>query len=226
MAAGLLTPFVLGAGLALGDLLWLARSDWRLCVPLATGAGVYVLLHLGWRSPMIPYVFGHEITHAGAALLSGHRVMGMKVSSRGGHVTLSGSNLLVALAPYVFPFYTGGVVVVMLVVHRSWPGWVLHPAWVEGACGLTFAFHAFATARALAQPQPDLDMAGRWLSWTLILLGNSVSVLLLLKWLYPQVVSVPGVGEAWWRHSQAVLQVFGAGMLGIFQKAVLLGRSG
>ncbi|MBK8574781.1 MAG: hypothetical protein IPN90_03555 [Elusimicrobia bacterium] len=42
--------------------------------PLLAGALAYLLLYFVFRKPMTVYVFGHELTHAAAALLSGYKV--------------------------------------------------------------------------------------------------------------------------------------------------------
>ena len=64
--------------------------------------------------PMRTYVFGHELTHAFAAWMSGAEVISFHVSKKGGAVTLTKTNLFVALAPYMFPLYALILLVVLL----------------------------------------------------------------------------------------------------------------
>ena len=66
------------------------------------------------------YVFGHELTHALWTWLFGGQVKKMKVSSSGGHVIISKTNFLIALAPYFFPLYAVIVVGVFALGHLIW----------------------------------------------------------------------------------------------------------
>ena len=65
--------------------------------------------------PMWVYVFGHELTHALWTWLMGGRVKQFKATSKGGHVIVTKTNFLIALAPYFFPVYA--VLVVAGVCH-------------------------------------------------------------------------------------------------------------
>ncbi|MBW7908112.1 MAG: M50 family metallopeptidase, partial [Kiritimatiellae bacterium] len=73
---------------------------------LAGGFLFWLLLYLLLPRPMRTYVLGHELTHAFWALLMGARVSRLRVTARGGSVTISKSNWIITLAPYFFPFYT------------------------------------------------------------------------------------------------------------------------
>ncbi|HRY28611.1 MAG TPA: hypothetical protein P5079_01090 [Elusimicrobiota bacterium] len=152
--------------------------------PVLAGAGGYVLLHLLFQKPMRLYVFGHELTHALAAWLSGFRVKSMKVSAKGGEVSLSDSNLLVALSPYCVPFYTL-TALGLFEVSRRFVGFAVPPFWYAFTIGLTFSFHAALTGHALLQNQPDLRYAGTFFSLVLILFSNVLVFVLLLKILFP-----------------------------------------
>src|SRR6267142_2104990 len=55
--------------------------------------------------PIRTYVFGHELSHALAAWMSGANVKHFRVSKRGGSVSVSKSNIFIALAPYILPLY-------------------------------------------------------------------------------------------------------------------------
>ena len=74
-------------------------------VPLLAGAACWLVIFLLLPKPMWIYVFGHELTHALWTWLFGGRVKKMKVTSAGGHVVVSKTNFLIALAPYFFPLY-------------------------------------------------------------------------------------------------------------------------
>ena len=139
------------------------------------GFGFFVLLYLLLPAPMKTYVLAHELTHALWGLAMGARVKRMKVSSGGGSVTLTKSNVLITLAPYFFPLYT---ILLLIVYLASAPVFDLHayrPLWYA-LLGLTWAFHLVFTLHALRQRQPDILEHGRIFSWALIYLINMLTL--------------------------------------------------
>lgn len=195
--AVVLLPWVAAAWVALWSLLRSLHLPWTSLGPVLAGAGVYALFQALFSKPMGLYVFGHELTHAITAWLSGYRVKSLKVSASGGEVVTSDTNLFVALAPYCVPLYTVMVVALYALVRRSMDP-VTPPLWCAFAVGLTFAFHLALTFHALRQRQPDLEHGGVFLSLVVIALSNGVALALLLKFLYPQAVSLADFGRAWW----------------------------
>jgi hypothetical protein len=153
------------------------------------GAGVYSFFHLLFRKPMTVYVFGHELTHAAAALLSGYKVKSLFVSEKGGEVELSDSNVFVALAPYCVPLYTAMVLLAYGLV-RQYAALSHPPLWVGFGVGFTLFFHGALTIHSLRQNQPDLRHAGTFFSMVLIILMNGLALLLVLKALFPLSVNV------------------------------------
>ena len=73
---------------------------------LGIGYTLWLVLWFVMPQPARAYVMAHELTHALWALLFGARIRKMKVTAKGGSVSLSKTNLLITLAPYFFPFYT------------------------------------------------------------------------------------------------------------------------
>lgn len=162
-------------------------------MPALGGACVYGLFQWVFRKPIFLYVVGHELSHALAAYLSGHRVKSFSVSSKGGEVVLSGSNVWVALAPYCIPIYTGLLVAGLALVQRFTDLNV--PPWLgASAIGFSFAFHVSLTVFALRQHQPDLRYVGPFLSLVLIFLINGLIFVVLLKLLWPRGVSLTTFG--------------------------------
>lgn len=139
------------------------------------------------------YVFGHELTHALAAWSHGGKVHGFKVGDQGGHVDLSHSNALIALAPYFVPLYTALVVFLYRLLLWWNPGLGWNAAYYF-LMGLTLSFHLIFTFDCLFNhEQPDLAAAGGAVfSISLIGLANGLSVLFLLKILFPQSVALKG----------------------------------
>lgn len=154
-------------------------------------AGVFSFFAFQWAffTPMRTYVFGHELTHALAAWMSGGKVKGFHVSKRGGHVKVTKSNLFVSLSPYIVPVYS--VLLTALSFMACWLYPPLKAYWrvFLWFLGLSFGFHVALTYYALGQGQPDLKPSGRFLSAVLIYLGNTLSVALLLGVLFPKTLS-------------------------------------
>lgn len=140
---------------------------------VAVFAGLIVQL-LAWivlPMPVKTYVLGHELTHAIWGVLFGAKVSQLRVAAQGGSVTLSKSNVLITLAPYVFPFYTVLVGVVALVTRcfvspLPWPC-----VWLF-LVGFTWSFHCLFTVRSLLQRQPDIDEYGHVFSYVFIWIFN------------------------------------------------------
>lgn len=173
-------PF--GAGLGLSFALWAIH---RWLIPEAAGPAAWAARGARWS-----YVLGHELTHAMAAWATGGKVYAISVGEKEGHVDLSHSNMLVALAPYCVPFYALAVAAgyrVLLWLRPEAGGEALFLFLLGGALGahLLFTWDSLTSTR-----QPDLDAAGGVLfSLSLIAIANALMIMLLLKGLFPE--SVP-----------------------------------
>jgi hypothetical protein len=152
------------------------------------GFAGYLVFQWVFFRPMRTYVFGHELTHAMAAWMTGGEVHHIQVGKRGGSVTVTKPNLFVALAPYMIPFYSLILLALFFVVNFFYP---LDRYWTYflAALGASLAFHAALTLFALKQGQPDLKAGGTFLSGVLIVLGNSLVLVFLLGVLFPKTVS-------------------------------------
>jgi len=201
LAALFLLPTI-AVWVAAGSLLHSFGGSARTLWPAAAGAAAYGLFQAAFSRPMGLYVFGHELTHVLAAWVSGYRVRSLKVSSSGGEVVTSDTNLFVALAPYCVPLYTILAVALIILARPPVPSPSESMAGAF-AIGFTFAFHAALTFHALRQNQPDLRPAGVLLSLVLILLSNGLVLVLLLKFLRPEAVSLAAFGRRWWSVARA-----------------------
>lgn len=138
--------------------------------------------------PIRTYVFGHELTHALAAWMTGGKVKHFHVSKKGGSVTVSKTNFFVALAPYMVPIYTLLLLGTFFAVNYFYPirAYWRPFLWVLGA---SIGFHMALTGYALRMDQPDLKASGKFLSGVIIYLGNTASIVFLLGVLFPRTVS-------------------------------------
>lgn len=153
------------------------------------GMASYVAFQWVFFRPIRTYVFGHELSHALAAWASGAKVRHFRVSKKGGSVSVNRSNVFIALAPYVLPLYSIAVMLAYFIgcaLYAPLKGYWHVFLWILGA---SFAFHMALTAYALQMDQPDLRLAGKFLSGVVIYLGNVVSVVMLLGVLFPKTVS-------------------------------------
>ena len=157
-------------------------------VPLVAGATCMVILYFAVPKPMWVYVFGHEFTHALAAMSCGGRVKGMKVTAGGGHVLVTKDNFFITLAPYFVPIYTGVIIAGFLLARHFWD-W--NGPWAWGAfcwaLGLTYAFHVLLTLNILRTRQPDITSQGVFFSVAIIAAGNLLAILAALPLLMPAV---------------------------------------
>ncbi|MCO6400125.1 MAG: hypothetical protein J5I99_02700 [Verrucomicrobia bacterium] len=142
---------------------------------LAGGFLFWLLLYLLLPRPMRTYVLGHELTHAFWALLMGARVSRLRVTARGGSVTVSKSNWIITLAPYFFPFYTMLVIASAFVLGLFFN---LQPyeRLTLAIIGFTYAFHITFTISMLTIRQPDVQEHGRLFSYTIIILLNTLGL--------------------------------------------------
>jgi hypothetical protein len=127
--------------------------------PFAGGLGIYLVfwtfLIRHWRTTWLS-TLEHELTHALFAMLTFHRVVGIRTTWRsGGHVRYLGTgNWLITLAPYFFPT----VCMLLLPVFMLLP--VLESRAGDALLGAGFAYHVTSTIRETHLGQSDLHKAG------------------------------------------------------------------
>ena len=191
----LLLPVCIGAAHALWMVVTKSGDADTIWVAFLSGAACWAVIYLMLPKPMWVYVFGHELTHAVWTWCFGGRVKQFRVSSDGGHVVITKSNFLIALAPYFFPFYTVLVVLIFFSGHLIW-NWRHYLVLFHLFLGAAYAFHVTLTAHTLKTRQSDITQQGYLFSAVVIFLGN-VSVLLLG---IPLLVARVGVLTAlgWW----------------------------
>jgi hypothetical protein len=158
---------------------------------LFLGALLYLVFETLLHRPMRTYVFGHELTHALDSLAMGGRVHSFKVSHKGGSVSLSKSNMIIALAPYCIPIYTLCIMLIYFLIKLWLPHAIEHykvPFFLM--IGFSLAFHLSLTLYAIRQDQPDIKKTGSFFSLVFILLINGWILVFLSKILFWDLFSV------------------------------------
>lgn len=135
-------------------------------VALLLGITAYLVLHVLFGAPNRAYVFGHELTHAAAAWLSGGQVKGLP--------------RFIALAPYMIPVYS---ILVALAYGIAGLFWDVRPflSWFLFGLGASLALHLVFTVEALKQKQTNLEVLGPVLSVGLIYWANITCVIGILS---------------------------------------------
>ena len=167
-------------------------------VPLLAGAACWLVIFLLLPKPMWIYVFGHELTHALWAWLFGGQLKKLKVSSAGGHVVVSKTNFLIALAPYFFPLYVALVVAAFSLGRLIWD-WRRYLVWFHLLVGAAYAFHVTLTWHVLKTRQSDITSQGWLFSAVIIFLGNVCVLLFGVPLLTTNVGLLNALG--WWLAS-------------------------
>lgn len=199
----LLLPVCIGAASALARVVSAAGNAQTFWVALIGGAACWLTVFLLLPKPMLVYVFGHELTHAVWTWLCGGRVKRFKASARGGHVILTKSNFLIALAPYFFPLYAVLVILVFVVGHLIW-NWKPFLPWFHLLTGAAYAFHITLTWHILKTRQTDITDQGYLFSAVVIWIGNILVLLIGIPLLTSRVSVLNSLG--WWFDGTA--QVF------------------
>lgn len=198
--AMLLLPICGGAAMALLKVLHACGSADTTWIPLLAGAACWIVIFFLLPKPMWIYVFGHELTHVLWTWLFGGQVKQMKVTSKGGHVIISKTNFVIALAPYFFPLYVVLVVGMFALGHFIW-GW--HLVWFHLCVGAAYAFHLTLTFHVLQTRQTDITSQGYLFSAVIIFLGNICVLLFGIPLLTAKVGMLNSLG--WWLESTGMI---------------------
>lgn len=199
----LLMPACVGAASALWMVLRASGKAETIWIPGLAGAACWTAIYLLLPKPMWLYVVGHELTHVIWTWAMGGKVKKFSASSNGGHVIVTKTNFLIALAPYFFPFYA---VLVMLAFLLA--GQILdlrkHLVWFHLLLGAAYAFHVTLTIDILKQRQTDITSQGYLFSAVVIFLGN-VFVLLLGIPLVTGEITVAQAMSWWWTQTSGLV---------------------
>jgi hypothetical protein len=182
-----LLPVCIGASQAFYDLLQSLGSVEQTMLYFLSGIGLYIVMYFSGLKLNFLYVLGHEITHAVLILSCGGKIKAFKVSSQGGSVATTKSNVLISLGPYFFPIYTALVAVVFFCWAIFYPDIYKYVQILILLIGWSISFHFLMTLHSLRVEQPDITGNGYLFSLTLIYLINLSIIALLLGALFRQV---------------------------------------
>ena len=165
-------------------------------VSFVAGVVVYAGIHYGFYNFSRPYVFAHEMTHALAALLCGCRIKDVSVGQDSGYVKMDRCNALVVLAPYFVPAYVIATTMLYLIAGLFTDITPYRQVFLF-VIGFCTAFHWIQTFKTLFEAdQPDLHLAGgKIFSVVMIVLANLLVLVLVLKALFPETVSLAAAGK-------------------------------
>ena len=119
----------------------------------------------------------HELTHAIFAVLTLHRVKGLKITGySGGHITYSGGmgNWLITISPYFVPT----LAFLLLPIHV----WVGPIPLFEFILGVTTSYHITSTYLETHEAQTDLQKTGKFFAWCFLPSANLLSYLFIFSW--------------------------------------------
>ena len=190
LLAVLLLPFAIVAiWVLLKVIIELGISNSSALPPFAAGLILYLLLQQLLSKPLRTYVFGHELTHAIAGILSGAKVKSFNVSSSGGSVVMDKRTPFISLAPYFIPIYAFALVALYWLCGFFIDVQKYYGIYAFG-CGFTLAFHYALTYFALVKGQSDLEHYGKFFSLVIILVALCFSTLIVLKVVFCQQISI------------------------------------
>lgn len=177
----------LGASIApvVGHALWAIPWTTRPSLVFGCCFVAYFLVHYLLYQPVLSHVMAHELTHALAAMLMGGKVTSIHASTTGGTTMVNKSHVFISLAPYVFPFYTALTLGLYAIAAPAFKIYLL------GLIAFTYAFHLALTIYSLSHDQPDLQEGGTVFSLIFIFTGNMIVLMLLICFVWPQVLPLP-----------------------------------
>ncbi|MBU1238888.1 M50 family metallopeptidase, partial [Myxococcota bacterium] len=127
-------------------------------IPFLGGFAAYLAAwYFLLKHPLLGSAFStleHELTHALFAILTGHRVTGIKTSwSKGGEMTsVGGYNWLIYAGPYFFPTFSFLLMLLMILLPLG--------AVTRAVFGASIAYHMTSTLRETHMGQSDLQSIG------------------------------------------------------------------
>jgi hypothetical protein len=137
-------------------------------------------------------MFGHELSHVIAGILSGAKIKKFNIGKESGSVILTKDNICITLAPYFFPIYTSTAIIIYIFL-----GWFINIEQFYGyflfLAGFSIAFHVALTIHILSIEQSDLRIYGTFFSYIIIFMINIAVFVLLAALVFPDDVGVKDI---------------------------------
>jgi hypothetical protein len=189
----ILLPAVFAAGYAfITNFLLFSVSVGIKYIPFWVGVICYTAFQVIFYKPMKTYIFGHELSHAIAGLLSGAKIKKFNISENSGSVVLTKDNIWITLAPYFFPIYT-----IVIMITYVCLGWFMDIKQLYGyylfLIGFSISFHIALTIYILTIEQPDLKVYGVFFSYVIIIAVNIVVFTFISALAFEDAISVKNV---------------------------------
>ena len=167
-----------------------------------------------WKEPwgMRAYVLGHETMHMLVAMGSRGEIKGFSARSDGGYFVTNKYNFLIALAPYLWPFYSMPVLLAWSVSLLCWTGAWEYWEWFLAALGFTWMFHLTFTVWILPFGQSDFHGPGRIFSLVVVYLANTICLSGMIILLAPKVTWYD-YGVSVWRSALAFYRWAASGVI-------------
>ncbi|GHT04964.1 hypothetical protein AGMMS5026_08460 [Endomicrobiia bacterium] len=191
--AFLLIPAVGGAGyIFIKSFLYFTVLNVDRYIPFWIGILCYIVFQVILYKPMKTYMFGHELSHAIAGILSGAKIKKFDVGKESGSIALTKDNIWITLAPYFFPIYTSAVIIIYIFL-----GWFINIKQFYGyflfLAGFSIAFHVALTIYILSIEQSDLKIYGTFFSYVIIFMVNIAVFVLLAALVFPDDIDVKDI---------------------------------
>jgi hypothetical protein len=216
--AFLLIPAASVAGCTLiKNFLYFTISVGNRDIPFWIGILCYIVFQVIFYKPMKTYVFGHELSHAIAGILSGAKIKNFNVGRESGRIVLTKNNIWITLAPYFFPIYTSAIIITYIFL-----SWFINIKQFYGyflfLTGFSVAFHVALTIYILSVEQSDLKIYGTFFSYVIIFIVNIAVFILLAASVFPDDIVVKDVFLQIFSNIADIYKFIYAGVLEIWSE--------
>ena len=121
----------------------------------------------------------HELTHAVFALIFFKRIHTISASRRsGGHITIEGGNIIIALGPYVLPLAAIILLGLKLIIPAKFE------IGMNFLTGYAYLFHFTSLIKEFHHEQPDIKKSGYLFSFAYIVFWNIFFFIIFLSTIY------------------------------------------
>ncbi len=172
------------------------------------GCIFYLIFHILVFKPERIYIFGHEMMHAIATILSGGKVSSFNVSKAGGSIRTNKSNVFISLAPYLFPFYTILTGIVYFILAHFKKDVLIFSKPFLFVVGFTLTFHIVLTVDFLKIKQTDLLGTGYIFSIELICFVNLLIIAFIFSLLFKEIEFGRFFSSAFVQSKQCYVDIF------------------